>query len=99
MKKTLKVIKERAFRKTDVAREFYQLRRKHKIIKLFKNRIRMKRCPKLEQEIYELFRMKRVLNAWREHCQNKAKIHTIGEFRGEYNFCVKYSEFCKCLKC
>lgn len=99
VKKAFRVLKKRAFRKSEVAREFHCLARKAKIFKIFKDLIKIKKGHRLEKEIFALFRMKRVLIAWKNLTQKAAKVQAIGEFKGQYNFCVKFSEYCKCVKC
>ena len=62
-------------------------------------RIRHKKVDKKIDEIYSLFQTKRFFSSWRHVVKRNAKIHTIGEKKYPHSFCVKYSEFCKCVKC
>jgi hypothetical protein len=62
-------------------------------------RIRHKKVDRKIDEIYSLFQTKRFFGAWRHVAHKNAKIHTIGEKKHPHEFCVKYSEFCKCVKC
>ena len=103
IKKAMISVKQNAFKKSELARKLHIARVQKKCFAVMKKialkRIKAKKVDKKIDEIYSLFQTKRFFGAWRTVAHKHAKIHTIGEKKHPHEFCVKYSEFCKCIKC
>lgn len=101
----MKVIKDKAFKKTIIARKWAKHQKQKQVFRWLKilseQRLRQKRLQKKESEIYSLFQLKKYVKAWRFVVNSQAKVGAIGEHKvsQQQTFCVKYSEFCKCVKC
>lgn len=101
--KAISALKASAFQKSQVARTLAALKRKKKVFVVLRNmgRQRMKRNAREKQmrEIYQLFKTKKILRAWRKIITESKRLQMIGERKRTQTFCVKYSDYCKCRKC
>lgn len=52
IRKSFKALKQRAFRKSQIAWEFNKITRYQRFIQVLKKQIKAKKCPKLEVEIF-----------------------------------------------
>ena len=103
VRKSFGVLKKRAFQKSKLARDYYLLQRKFKLLRHWKAitrpRLEAKRIDQHIHDIYRLFQTRRVLRGWKQLTLESAKIHTIGEARKQHTFCARYSDYCKCVRC
>ena len=79
------------------------MKRKKKVYVVLKNmglqRMRRRARERQLREIYQLFKTKKILRAWRKIHEDSKKLQMIGERKQAQTFCVKYSDYCKCPKC
>ena len=103
MIRTVQRMKDHAFKRSNVARQYALVKLKKICYENMKQcsyyRVKSKRVKNKMDEIYSLFQSKRVFNAWKFVHKSHAKIYTIGEKKTHQQFCVKYSDFCKCVRC
>jgi len=66
---------------------------------LGKLRMKRKQTNSSIDEIYRLFKYKRIFQAWKKIGKDKQKMQMIGEKKNPQTFCVKYSDYCRCFNC
>mmetsp|Transcript_16618 Transcript_16618/g.28316 ORF Transcript_16618/g.28316 Transcript_16618/m.28316 type:complete len:127 (+) Transcript_16618:395-775(+) len=100
-----KILKRLTVRRLGKAQRYADLQLQFKVFQLLRRASKKQkvsnRIERKMREIYQLQKSKVIFRAWREMARGaRARISAIGEENGgNFNFCVKFSDFCSCPKC